>query len=267
MATMAEKAARFKALHEEQGAFIMPNPWDRGSAKVMEHLGFKALATTSAGFAHTLGRADGALSAQENIEHCRDLGSAVAVPMSADLENCYADDPQDAAKTLLAAAKAGMAGGSIEDYDGARIYDFNHAVERVRAAAEVLGSRPHPFMLTARAENLIRGVPDFDDTIRRLQAFAAAGADVLYAPGLKTIAEIRTVVQSVGKPLNVLAPMARGVSVEEMAAAGVKRISLGGALLRAVMASLFTAGTQMLEEGTFTWTGALTREKDIASLY
>src|SRR5437763_12686365 len=210
MVTQLEKAARFKALHEREGAFVIPNPWDAGSARLLEGLGFEALATTSAGFANSLGRPDGRVARDEAIEHCRQLSAATDLPLSADLENCFADDPAEAAETVLLAARAGVVGGSIEDYTGDPsnpIYDFALAVERVHAAVEASRSLDFPFTLTARAENLLRGRQDLDDTIRRLQAFEAAGADVLYAPGLTTLDEVRLVTGALRKPVNVLAPV------------------------------------------------------------
>src|SRR5574342_575876 len=209
MTTQAERAAAFRVLHERPGAFIIPNPWDAGTAKLLASLGFEALATTSLGLANSLGRVDGAqaVTRTEVLENCRVIAEATPLPVNADLENCYADDPRAAAEMIRLAAGAGVVGGSIEDATGdpsRPIYDFNLAVERVQAAVEVARSLPVPFMLTARAENLLHGRLDLDDTIRRLQAFEKAGADVLYAPGVRDLATIRTVASSVGKPLNVV---------------------------------------------------------------
>src|SRR5215213_2336443 len=193
MKTQKEKAELFKALHEREGAFIIPNPWDVGSARLLAGLGFEALATTSAGFANSLGRLDGQVTRDEVIKHCQDICAATELPVSADLENCFADDPEKAAETIRLGAQAGLAGGSIEDYSGDPsnpIYDFELAVERVHAAAEATRSLDFPFILTARAENLLRGRHDLDDTLRRLQAYEAAGADVLYAPALSTLDEV-----------------------------------------------------------------------------
>jgi 2-methylisocitrate lyase-like PEP mutase family enzyme len=258
--TQREKAETFKALHERAGAFIIPNPWDAGSARLLSASGFEALATTSAGFANSLGRLDGEVTRDEVIEHCRDLCAATELPVSADLENCFADEPEKAAETILLGARAGLVGGSIEDYSGDPsnpIYDFSLAVERVHAAAEAARSLGFPFTLTARAENLLRGRPDLDDTIRRLQAFEAAGADVLYAPALSTLDEVRLVTSAVSRPLNVLAPMLKGVTVAELAEAGVRRISLGGALARAALTALLRAATEMREQGSFGWAADL----------
>ena len=269
MATQLEKAERFKALHERDGAFVIPNPWDVGSARLLEGLGFEALATTSSGFANTLGRLDGMVTLEEKLEYCRALCVATGIPVSADLENCFADDPQEAAKTILLAAEAGVVGGSIEDYSGDEskpIYDFELSVERVQAAVEAARSLEFPFTLTARAENLLHGRNDLDDTIRRLQAFEAAGADVLYAPGLKTLDEVRTVVGAVSKPVNVLSPFLRGVTVAQLAEVGVKRISIGGALARAAMTTVLQAGKEMQEQGSFGWMSDLVSGGEITKL-
>jgi 2-methylisocitrate lyase-like PEP mutase family enzyme len=251
-----EKAETFKALHEREGAFIIPNPWDIGSARLLAGLGFEALATTSAGFANSLGRPDGQVTRDEVIKHCRDLCAATDLPVSADLENCFADPPERAAETVLLGARAGLVGGSVEDYSGDPsnpIYDFGLAVERVHAAAGAARSLGFPFTLTARAENLLRGRHDLDDTIRRLQAFEAAGADVLYAPGLSTLDEVRLVTGALSKPVNVLAPMVKGATAAQLADAGVRRISLGGALARAALTALLRAGTEMRSQGSFEW--------------
>ena len=269
VATQTEKAERFKALHERAGAFIIPNPWDVGSARLLAGLGFEALATTSAGFANSLGRLDGEVTRSEMIEHCRHLCAATDLPVSADLENCFADDPAGAAATILLAARAGMVGGSIEDYTGNPsnpIYDFELAVERVHAASEAARSLDFSFTLTARAENLLRGRPDLDDTIRRLQAFEAAGADVLYAPALTTLDEVRLVTGALSKPVNVLATFLKGVTVAQLADAGVRRISIGGALARAAITALLRAGTEMQEQGSFGWALDLASGTDIAEL-
>lgn len=269
MAAQRERAERFRALHEREGAFVIPNPWDAGSARLLAALGFEALATTSAGFAHSLGRLDGEVTRDEAIEHCRSLCAAVELPVSADLENCFAHEPDDAAVTIIAGAEAGLVGGSIEDYSGDPanpIYDFNLAVERVHAAAEAARSLAFPFTLTARAENLLRGRADLDDTVRRLQAFEAAGADVLYAPALTTLEEVRLVTGALGKPVNVLAPPVKGVTVAELAEAGAKRISLGGALARAAITALLRAGAEMRERGSFVWTTDLASSAEVARL-
>jgi 2-methylisocitrate lyase-like PEP mutase family enzyme len=269
MATQEEKAEIFKALHECGGAFLIPNPWDIGSARLLAGLGFEALATTSAGFANSLGRLDGQVTLDEVIEHCQQLCAATDLPVSADLENCFADDPEKAAETILLAAQAGLVGGSIEDYSGNPsnpIYDFELSVERVHAAAEAAHSLDFPFILTARAENLLRGKHELDDTIRRLQAFERAGADVLYAPALTTLDEVRLVTSALSKPVNVLAPMLKGVTEAQLADAGVKRISIGGALARAALTALLRAATEMRDQGSFGWTSDLASGTDINKL-
>jgi 2-methylisocitrate lyase-like PEP mutase family enzyme len=269
MATQKEKAVHFKALHAREGAFIIPNPWDNGSVRLLAGLGFEALATTSAGFANSLGRLDGQVTLSELIEHCHALCGATDLPVSADLENCFADDPEKAAETMLLAAKAGLVGGSIEDYSGNPanpIYDFDLAVERVHAAAEAARSLDFPFTLTARAENLLRGRNDLDDTIRRLQAFEAAGADVLYAPALTTLDEVRLVTSVLVKPVNVLAPLVKGATLAQLADAGARRISVGGALARAAISALLHAGMEMRDQGTFGWTSELASGTDVEKL-
>lgn len=265
--SQAEKANRFQALHARPGVFVIPNPWDPGSARILEALGYEALATTSAGYGFSLGRLDGDVGVDDMIEHCRALCAATSLPVSADLENCYSEDPKKAAQTLVRGAEAGLVGGSIEDYSIASgIYPFALALERVQAAVEAVRTLPVPFVLTARAENLIRGVNDLDDTIRRLQAFEAAGADVLYAPGLKTLEEVRRVCSSVGKPVNINMTGLHQTTVKQLGEAGAKRISTGGALARAAIAALLTAGREMQEQGTFTWADTATSGADIKKL-
>ncbi|MDQ6787970.1 MAG: isocitrate lyase/phosphoenolpyruvate mutase family protein [Acidobacteriota bacterium] len=257
MITQTEKAKAFKALHEREGAFIIPNPWDLGSARLLAGLGFEALATTSGGFANSLGRLDGEITIDEAIEHCRRLCESTDLPISADLENCFADEPEKAATTILRAAQVGVVGCSIEDYTGNPtnpIYKFALAVERVHAAVEAVQSLDFPFTLTARAENFLHARGDLDDTIRRLQAFEAAGANVLYAPGLKTLDEVCTVTGALNNPVNVLAPFIKGVTVEQLVDAGAKRISVGGALARAALSTLLRAGLEMQNQGSFNWT-------------
>lgn len=269
MLSQPEKAVAFRRLHERAGAFVIPNPWDVGSARLLAALGFEALATTSAGFAHALGRLDGSVTLEGKVEHCKALCAATEVPVSADLENCYADDPEVAARSILRAADAGAVGGSIEDYSGnesRQIYDFDLAVERVHAAAEAAASLDFPFTLTARADNHLRGRDDLLDTVRRLQAFEAAGADVLYAPGLKTLVDVRTITMSVRKPVNVLAPPLKGVTVSQLAEAGVKRISVGGALARAAIAVLVRAGKEMRDLQGFTWTSDVAPDAEVEKL-
>lgn len=256
MTTQLEKANAFKKLHAREEAFIIANAWDAGSARILAFLSFEALATTSAGFAQTLARRDGEVTLEEKLEHCRLLCSVTDLPVSADLENGFADDPDSVAENIRRAAGTGLVGGSIEDFAGDApdsIYEFSLAVERVQAAVEATRSLDFPFVLTARAENQLRNQNDLGDTVRRLQAFEEAGADVLYAPGLSTLDEVRTVTSSVAKPVNVLATMVPGATVEQLAAAGAKRISIGAALARASITPLLRAGREMLEKGSFDW--------------
>jgi 2-methylisocitrate lyase-like PEP mutase family enzyme len=239
------KGETFQALHAGE-PFVIPNPWDAGSAKVLEKLGFKALATTSSGFAFTLGRRDGDVTLDEVVAHTAALAGATNLPVSVDLENGYGARPDDAARAVAAAAAAGAAGGSIEDFDpNGGIYDVGHAADRVAAAAEAAGE----LVLTARAENHIRGNPDLDDTIARLQAYERAGADVLYAPGLATPEEIRAVCDSVSKPVNVLARP--NLKFDEIVAAGAQRVSVGGALTWVAVAGLVSAAERIRDSGDF----------------
>ncbi|WP_122573568.1 isocitrate lyase/PEP mutase family protein [Pseudomonas viridiflava] len=256
------KAQAFKALHERDGAFVMPNPWDAGSAKLLASMGFEALATTSAGLAFTLGRpdAEGAISRDDTLANVADIVAATSLPVAADLENCFADSPEGCAQTLLKAAAAGIVGGSIEDASGRAdhpIYDFDLAVERVRTSVAAVRSLPFPFMLTARAENLLNGRMDFADTLRRLEAYAEAGADVLYAPGLRTREEVIAVVRAVApKPVNILMGLG-GVtlSVADLSECGVKRISVGSSLARAAFGGLYRAAEEIRNYGTFNYAG------------
>ena len=252
-----QKAAAFRALHEGD-PFVIPNPWDAGSARVLEALGFEALATTSSGFAFTLGRLDGATTLDEVAAHVGLLDRATSLPVSVDLENGYGPEPEAAATAIARAAEAGAVGGSIEDYDpDGTIYGLAQAVERVAAAREAADRLGFPFMLTGRAENHIRGNPDLGDTIARLQAYERAGADVLYAPGLRSGAEIRTVCDAVSKPVNVLARPE--LSMREIAAAGGRRVSLGGALTWTAVAALVSAAEKMRDDGDFSALGAPVR--------
>jgi 2-methylisocitrate lyase-like PEP mutase family enzyme len=273
MTTQTQKAAAFRALHAREGAFIIPNPWDAGTARLLTALGFEALATTSLGLANTLGRPDGAgaVSRAEVLANCAEIAGATHLPVSADLENCYAHEPRAAAEMIRLAAEAGVVGGSIEDATGDAerpIYDFELAVERVRAAVETARSLPFPFVLSARAENFLHGRRDLDDTIRRLQAFDRAGADVLYAPGLRDLETIRTVASSVSKPLNVVMSAADPtLTREQLAKAGVKRISVGGALSRLALASFLRAAHEMKEQGGFTWVADTISAKELNRLF
>ncbi|HEY3815482.1 MAG TPA: isocitrate lyase/phosphoenolpyruvate mutase family protein [Caulobacteraceae bacterium] len=252
----ADKARRLQALHEAPGAFVIPNPWDAGSARLLAALGFEALATTSAGFANSAGLKDGAPGRDEVLRNARDIiAAAPGVPVSADLENGFGHDPRDAALTIERAAEAGLAGGSIEDATGDPanpIYEFNHAVERVAAAAEAAHAKAAPFVLIARAENLLRGVNDLDDTIRRLQAFEKAGADMLYAPLLPDLDAVHAVCSAVSKPVNVLAAGALAkCTVAELGAAGARRISVGSGLSNAAFGALVRGAREMKDQGTF----------------
>jgi 2-methylisocitrate lyase-like PEP mutase family enzyme len=245
--TQHEKAAQFRALHEGE-PFVIPNPWDAGSAVVFAALGFQALASTSSGFAFTLGRPDGGVTLDEVADHARALDAATPLPVSMDLENGYGSAPEDAARAIARAAEAGAVGGSIEDFDPQDgLYELDHAVERVAAAVEAARSLDFPFTLTARAENHIRGNPDLDDTIARLQAYERAGADVLYAPGLRDVDDIRAVTDAVSKPVNVLAHP--GLSVPEIVAAGGQRISVGGGLTWVAMRAMAAAAEQIRDTG------------------
>jgi 2-methylisocitrate lyase-like PEP mutase family enzyme len=245
--TQHEKAAEFRALHEGE-PFVIPNPWDAGSAIVFEALGFNALASTSSGFAFTLGRPDGGVTLHEIADHARALDAATRLPVSMDLENGYGSRPEDAARAITRVAEAGAVGGSIEDFDPQDgLYGLDHAVERVAAAVEAARSLDFPFMLTARAENHIRGNPDLDDTIARLQAYEQAGADVLYAPGLRSGDDIRAVTAAVSRPVNVLAH--GGLSVGEIVDAGGQRISVGGGLTWVAMRAMAAAAEQIRDTG------------------
>jgi 2-methylisocitrate lyase-like PEP mutase family enzyme len=247
--TAQERGAAFRALHD--GApFIIPNPWDAGSARVLEGLGFEALATTSSGFAFTLGRRDGAATLDEVIAHTAALAGTTSLPVSVDLENGHGPEPGHAASAITRAAEAGAVGGSIEDYDPDEgLHELDRAVERVAAAVEAAGRLDFPFMLTARAENHIRGNPDLDDTIARLQAYERAGADVLYAPGLRNGEEIRAVCDATSKPVNVLAHA--GLSMSEIAGAGARRVSVGGALTWVAVEAMAAAASGMRDSGDF----------------
>jgi 2-methylisocitrate lyase-like PEP mutase family enzyme len=256
--SQAEKAERFQALHARLGAFVIPNPWDAGTARILTGLGFEALTTTSAGLAFTLGRRDGigVITRDETFANAKAIVDATDLPVAADLENGFGHRPEAAAETIrLAGEVAGLVGGSIEDSSGdprRPIYDFQHAVERLAAAAEAARSLPFPFVLVGRAENFLHGRPDLDDTIRRLQAFEAVGADALYAPGLTRPQDIRTVCAAVSKPVNVVMGLkTASLSVADLAALGVRRISLGSALSRAALGAFLRAAREIREHGTF----------------
>ena len=253
MPTQAQKGADFRALHEGE-PFVIPNPWDAGSAKVLAGLGFKALATTSSGFAFTLGRRDGGASLDEVVEHTSALVAATSLPVAVDLEHGHGREPGDAASAIVRVAEAGAVGGSIEDYDPAgELYELGFAAERVAAAAEAARGLGFPFTLAGRAENHIRGNPDLDDTIARLQAYERAGADVLYAPGLRTAEEIRAVVDATSKPINVLA--LGGMTLDMITGAGAQRVSVGGGLTWTAVNAMFDAAKAIRDDGDFSALG------------
>jgi 2-methylisocitrate lyase-like PEP mutase family enzyme len=257
MPSQSEKARIFRALHEHEGAFIIPNPWDAGTARLLAHLGFEALATTSAGFAFSLGKPDSKVGREAMIEHVASIAAAVDLPVSGDLENGYGDSPEDVGQTIQLAAAAGLVGGSIEDSTGRPdypIYDIQFATERVQSAAEAAHALSFPFTLTARAENYLHGRNDLDETIRRLQAYQQAGADVLYAPGLTRKEDIEAVLRSVDRPVNVLAGLGSApLDLASLAALGVKRISVGSALSRAALGAFLRAADEMRSSGTFSF--------------
>jgi 2-methylisocitrate lyase-like PEP mutase family enzyme len=260
MPTQAEKAAHFQALHQRPEPLLIANPWDAGSARILAALGYEAFSTTSGGLAVALGRRDGTASVtrEEALANAKSIADATSLPVAADLENGYGHSPEMAAETIRLAAEVGLVGGSIEDASGDAakpIYDFNLAVERIAAAVAAARALPFPFMLVARAENYLHGRPDLDDTIRRLQAFEKAGAEVLYAPGLTSAEDLRTVCASVSKPVNVLVAF-KGTTqftVPELAALGVRRISLGSAFTRAALSAFIAGAREIKEKGTFTF--------------
>jgi 2-methylisocitrate lyase-like PEP mutase family enzyme len=255
MLTQAARGAAFAALHARESAFIIPNPWDQGTARLLETMGFEALATTSAGYAFSVGRPDNTISRDDTIAHAAAVASATDLPVSADLENGFADDPGGVAETIRMAAATGLVGGSIEDASArtqGQPYEIALAADRIRAAAEIVRGLPFRFMLTARAENFLVGRPDLSDTIRRLQAYQEAGADVLYAPGLQSADDIATLVRAVDRPVNVVMGLSGiQLSLATLTALGVKRISVGGALARAALGAVLRAGREMRELGTF----------------
>jgi 2-methylisocitrate lyase-like PEP mutase family enzyme len=268
----AIKAETFKKLHERTGLFVIPNPWDAGSAKMLAALGFEALATTSAGLAYILGRPDGSVSRDEALKNARAIVEATSLPVAADLENGYGDDPEACAETILLAAKAGLAGGSIEDFAGNAeepIYSFEHSVARIKAAVKAARTLPHPFMLTARAENFLHSRTDLKDTIRRLEAYADAGADVLYAPGLTTLEEVDAVVRAVSpKPVNVLLSVNKpNFTLDALAKLGVKRVSVGSLLARVAYGSFFTAAQELQQKGTFNFVENAIGYADINNMF
>lgn len=262
------KAMTFKALHE-QGCFLIPNPWDSGSAKLLNGLGFRALASTSSGFARSTGVNDYDLTRSQVIEHVRDLCAATPLPVSADLENGFGHSPEDCAETIRLGAQAGLVGGSIEDFNGTpgELYPIAHAADRIAAAVEAARALPYPFMLTARAENLFTGDGDLGDAIARLQAYQEAGADVLYAPGLRTLDDIKSVLASVDRPVNVLLGPKEGLRpISELAELGVRRISVGGVLANVAMDAIIKAGRELLDTGSFGFLSNVSSTTEITDL-
>ena len=271
MRSRGDKAAAFRALHKRAGAFIIPNPWDVGSARLLEAVGFEALATTSAGLAFSIGRRDNTVGRERVMAHIGALAAATSLPISADLENGFGDEPEAAAETIRQAAAAGAVGGSIEDSTGrpdSPIYDRDLAVERIRAAAVAARSLPFPFTLTARAENYLVGRADLDDTLGRLRAYQEAGADVLYAPGLTSRDDIAAVVRGVDRPVNVLAgfPGLR-LSLAELSEIGVKRVSVGGALARTALGAFLRAAREMREHGRFDFVDGAVATRELNALF
>jgi 2-methylisocitrate lyase-like PEP mutase family enzyme len=269
--SQAEKGTIFHDLHHRDRAFIIPNPWDVGTARLLAHLGFEALATTSAGYAFSMGQRDNTVGREKMIVHVREIAAATDLPVSADLENGYGDEPETAAETIRLAAAEGLVGGSIEDSTTRRddpIYDIERAADRVRAAAEAAHSLPFSFTLTARAENYLFGRTDLKDTIKRLQAYQEAGADVLYAPGLASRDDIASVVGSVDRPVNVLMGFA-GVrlSAAELSEIGVKRISVGSGLARVALSAFLRAAEEMRDQGTFSFADGLVSFRDISAMF
>jgi 2-methylisocitrate lyase-like PEP mutase family enzyme len=269
--TQSDKGQIFRALHERNTTFIIPNPWDAGTARLLEHLGFEALATTSMGYAFSMGRRDNTLDRAETLMNAAAIASATAVPVSADLENGFGDSPEAVAETIRLAAETGIVGGSIEDATGNAddpIYDLQLAIERVQAAVAAVRALPFAFTLTARAENYLHGRPNLRDTITRLQAYQDAGADVLYAPGLATKEDIVSVVSSVDRPVNVVMGL-RGVqlSVAELAEIGVRRISVGSALARTALGAFLNAAQEMRDHGTFTFAAQSANPAEISKIF
>jgi 2-methylisocitrate lyase-like PEP mutase family enzyme len=271
MLTQAEKGLAFRALHERDSAFVIPNPWDVGTARLLAHLSFEALATTSAGYAFSVGRRDGTIGRLETMVHVSAIAAATDLPVSADLGNGFGDGPEIVAETIRLAAATGLVGGSIEDATGNPdhpIYEREHAVERVLAAAEVVRSLPFAFTLTGRAENYLYGRPDLPDTIKRLQAFQMAGADVLYAPGLTSKEDIAALVSSVDRPVNVVMGLQGAqLTLAELSGIGVRRVSVGSALSRAALGAFFRAAREMQEQGTFAFAREAMGYRDINGMF
>ena len=268
MPTQAEKCHAFAALHAQPEAFIIPNPWDVGSARIMQGVGFKALATTSGGFAYTLGKGDGEPTLEEKLAHCAAIAGGTDIPVSVDFEDGFGADPAAVARSVEALIATGVAGCSIEDFDraGQTLYELPLALERLRAAIEVARGLDFPFTITARAEHLLRAGRDLDEVINRLQAFETAGADVLYAPGIASLDDLKTVTDALNRPFNVLGVYMPEATLSDFAAAGAQRVSIGGALTYASVKPIIEFSEQMLEEGTFNWTAQMASRKRIAEL-
>jgi 2-methylisocitrate lyase-like PEP mutase family enzyme len=276
MLTQADKGRAFRALHERDRAFLIPNPWDVGTARLLAHLGFEALATTSMGYAFSIGQRDNTVDRDRMMKHVTEIASATDLPVSADLENGFGDAPETVAETIRLAAAAGVVAGSIEDVKSEGpsgrpvnpIYDLEHAAERIRAAAEAARKLPFTFTLTARAENYLHGRPDLKDTITRLQAYQEAGADVLYAPGLASKEEIAAVVSSVDRPVNVVMGL-RGIqlSLSALSAMGVRRVSVGSALCRAALGAFLRAAREMHDHGTFKFANDAASTREISAMF
>ena len=269
--SQAEKGRLFRALHARSSTFVIPNPWDAGTARLLAHAGFEALATTSAGYAFSVGRSDGSIRRDEMLAHVAAIAAATDLPVSADLEHGYGDEPGAAAETIRRAAAAGLVGGSIEDSTGRAdepLFATAHAADRIRAAAEAANGLPFPFMLTARAENYLVGRPDIKDTIKRLQAYQEAGADVLYAPGLVSRDDIAAVVGSVDRPVNVVMGLQGArMTLAELSALGVRRISTGSALSRAALGAFMRAAREMQELGSFTFADEALSSRELNTLF
>ncbi len=263
-----EKCRRFAALHAAPDSFIIPNPWDVGSARLLEGLGFKALATTSSGFAYSLGKTDGEPTLDEKLTHCRELAAATSIPVSADFEDGFAAAPEDVARNVTRLMQTGVAGCSIEDFDRSAktLYELPLAVERVAAAVEASSALGAPFTITARAEHLLRADYDIDKAITRLQAYESAGADVLYAPFIRSLEDLRTVTGSLGKPFNMLGVTIPDATLADFQAAGAQRVSIGGALTYAAAQPIIEFGTLMLDQGSFAWTAHVTASKRVQEL-
>jgi len=266
-----EKADAFFALHHGPGAFILPNPWDRGSARILAHLGFKALATTSMGYAFSIGQRDNSLTREQTLANAADIAAATELPVNADLENGFGDAPENAAETIRLTMATGIVAGSIEDASGreeAPIYELGLAKARIEAAVAAARALPYKFTLTARAENYLWGRPDLNDTIKRLQAYQDAGADVLYAPGLKSREDITAVVSALDRPVNVVMGLTGAqLSLEELSKVGVKRISLGSSLQRAALGEFVRAAREIHEQGTFTFAARAAQPKEMTAIF